>query len=80
MKLRRVVLPIDDITNILRDYAGLVGFPQDAKPVKWMLNPQEGRKVMLVVESNELTPEDRPMEEIRFEVKRTFAVPGVTLL
>ena len=69
---RLVVIGIDDLTRLFRDYVGLVGFPEDARPVKFMLNSQE-RKLGLVVESNEFKQFEQ-MEEIKFDLRRTYGV------
>jgi hypothetical protein len=76
MKRRMVILSIDTICNLFKDYVGLVGFPQDGKPVKFMLNPQE-RKLGLVVESEEWTGPQKP-EEIKFDLRRVFSIGGVS--
>lgn len=69
---RLVILPIDSAVAILADYAGKVGFPPDAKPIRWEFNQAE-RKMALVVEADSLTA-DAPPEEIRFTLKRTIGV------
>lgn len=75
MRGRWVSLPIDAVTAILSDYVGLVGFPPDAKPVKWLMN-QSSRKLALVVEADSL-PCNQPDEEIRFQLKRHHVVGGI---
>lgn len=74
VKSRLVVISIDSICGLFRDYVGLVGFPQDGKPVKLMLNPQE-RKLAVVVESDEWTGPQAP-EQVKFEIRRVFSVGG----
>lgn len=69
---RWVILPIDAITAILADYAGMVGFPPDAKPIKWFLNPEE-RKMRLVVASESAPAQSGPTE-IKFDLHQTFLV------
>lgn len=66
------MIPIDALTAIFADYASQIGFPPDAKPVKWMLNPQEC-KLMLVVEAESLNG-DAQDEEIRFTLRQTHLV------
>jgi hypothetical protein len=68
---RMVILTIETICDLFRDYCGMVGFPEDAKPIKLMFNPQE-RKLGIVVESE--TKMDKPMEEIKFDIRRVFGV------
>jgi len=74
MRNRLVIIPIDDCTRILADYAGKIGFPPDAQPVKWMFEPAE-QKMALVVEADSLTA-DAPPERIHFTLKHTFLVGG----
>lgn len=74
MKRRWVILPIDDITAILRDYASQIGFPGDAVPITWMLHPAS-QKIALVVEAESFVG-NQPTEEIKFQLKQTLAVGG----
>lgn len=72
MKARLVCLPIESIVEILKDYAGQLGFPQDATASRWLYNPAEG-KMGLVVSADSLPP-GSPPEEIKFQLKRVFGV------
>jgi hypothetical protein len=72
MKERLVVIPIDSILELFKDYAGLIAVPDDAKAVKLMINPEE-RKLAILVEA-ESYPGPQPMEEIRFDLQRTYLV------
>jgi hypothetical protein len=69
-----IVIGIDDICRLFQDYIGKVGFPSDAKPVKFLFNPQK-RKLGLVVESEEFTGPQQD-EDVKFDLKRVFAVGG----
>jgi len=71
---RMVIISIDDLARMFRDYVGLVGFPVDAKPVKLMMNSKE-RKLGLVVESDEFTGPQAP-EEVKFDLRRFYSVGG----
>lgn len=72
MKQRWVAIPIDAMCAIFADYAGKIGFPPDAKPVRLLMHPASG-KLMLEVEAESLA-KDEPPEEIRFSLKRTHLV------
>jgi hypothetical protein len=72
MKERLIILPIDSILALFKDYAGLIAIPQDAKVTKLLLNPQE-RKMAIEVESDSWTG-PQPCEEIRFDLQRTYVV------
>lgn len=72
MKRRLVILSIEDITRLFKDYVGQVGFPVDAMPIKFLLNAQE-RKLGMVVESDEWA-KNMPPEEIKFDLRRVYGV------
>lgn len=72
MKERLIICPIDDLVRVFKDYAGMVSIPDDAWAEKLMINPQE-RKLALVVGS-ETWDGPQPIEEIRFDLQRTFVV------
>lgn len=72
MKQRLVILPIDSILALFKDYAGLIAVPDDAQATKLLLNPTE-RKLAIDVDA-ESYPGLQPTEEIRFDLQRTFVV------
>ena len=72
MKTRMVVIDIDSLCCLFHDYAKLIGFPEDARPVKLMFNPQE-RKVGLVIDAESLTG-PQFMEEIKFDLRRIHSI------
>jgi hypothetical protein len=72
MKDRLIILPIDSILALFKDYAGLIAIPDDAKVTKLLLNPQE-RKLAMEVESESWDGLQVP-EEIRFDLQRTYLV------
>ena len=72
MKPRMVIIGIDDVCRLFKDYVGQVGFPQDAMPVTFMYNPTN-RKVGIRVESESLNG-DEGMEEIKFDLRRVYGV------
>ena len=72
MASRMVVVTIDTICGLFKDYCGMVGFPEDAKPLKLMFNPQE-RKLGILVESEEKMS-GGAMEEVKFNIRRVYGV------
>lgn len=68
---RFVVLRIDDIYRMLKDYAGEpLGLPDDAEPVKFRV---VAGKLQIMLEAESWQGE-QPSEEIRFDMKRVFSV------
>lgn len=70
---RMVILPIDTICNLFKDYCGELGFPKDAKPVKFLFKPTEMGKLAIVVESEEFTGPQNP-EVVKFDIRRYYGV------
>lgn len=70
MKCRLVIIPIDDLCRLFRDYAGLTGFPQDAVCDTLLFNKALG-KMCLRVQSEALA-HDEPGEAIDFELKQSW--------
>lgn len=72
MKARLVIIGIDDICRVFRDYAGMTGFPEDAQCDTILFDPASKRMCLRVL-SQELNGPQIP-EEIRFNLQRTFRV------
>ena len=72
MKSRLVILPIDSVLDLFKDYAGLIAVPDDAEATKLIMNPSL-RKLGLVVDAESYNG-PQPTEEIRFDLQRTFLV------
>ena len=72
MKPRLVVIGIDDIARLFRDYAGMAGFPDDAQVDTLLFNKAE-RKMCLRISSASF-PSNQPPETISFTLKRTHIV------
>lgn len=72
-KSRPVLLSIETLVEILKDYMGEDDLPSDAKAVKLMMNPQEANKIGLVVESSQIKYGAAPLE-VRFDIRRMFGV------
>lgn len=73
MKERFVVLTIDTIGELFKDYVGPEELPWDARPVKLMFKPTEQGKMALVMESSYWT-EGMPDININFDIKRIYGV------
>lgn len=70
MKQRIVILAIDDIARLFKDYVGLSGFPEDAQCDTLLFN-NALQKMCLRISSASF-PSPQPSEAINFELKRTF--------
>jgi hypothetical protein len=68
-----VILPIDTINSLFKDYCGQIGYPKDALPVKLMYKPTELGKLAIVVESDEFTG-PQGSEQIKFDIRRYYGV------
>lgn len=71
-KTRLILIPVDSVLCLFKDYAGLIAVPDDAQVVKLMINPQE-RKLALLIEADSYSG-PQPTEEIRFDLQRTYLV------
>jgi hypothetical protein len=70
MKCRLIILPIDDIARLFKDYAGLTGFPEDAVCDTLLFN-KELNKMCLRIQAESLV-RDEPWESVDFELKRSW--------
>jgi hypothetical protein len=71
MKKRLIILSIDDINNLFRDYARMTGYPEDAICDTLLMN-QATKKMRLRIESPALSEHEAP-ELIRFDLQRTYS-------
>lgn len=70
---RIIVLGIDDIARLFKDYAGeAAGIPEDAQCDTLLFNRQEKRMCLRL--SSESWAGPQPPENIRFDLQRTFMV------
>lgn len=69
---RLVVVTIDTILAVLRDYAG-GEIPADAQAVSFQLNPREKNKFMLVIDSPSYDKQLPPMI-LDFDIRRFYGV------
>lgn len=72
MKTRLVILSVDDICNIFKDYAHMTGFPQDAQCDTLLFNKQLNKMCLRITAPSLGVGE--PPEEIRFDLKRTHII------
>lgn len=73
MKNRRIILDIDSILNLLKDYTAAEGsLPPDAIPLSFKINPQEKGKLAILAESPSFTS-DSPIF-LTFQLKRIYSV------
>lgn len=71
---RYVILRIDDIFRMLYDYAGeALGLPDDAKVVKFRINPLAKGRLELMLEADSWNG-PQAAEEIKFDLRRVYGV------
>lgn len=70
---RMVILTIDTMAELLKDYLGEGVVPRDAKALTLQINPQENGKLALVLDSPSIKP-NAPDIFVHFDLKRIFAV------
>lgn len=70
MFTRDVVVDIDTLLALFRDYCAVEDVPSDARAVKLMLHPLE-RKLAIVVDADSWA-QDMPPLEVRFDIKRVY--------
>lgn len=76
MKQRTVIVTIDTIMELFKDYCG-GDIPRDCKPIKLLIHPTS-RKLAIEVESNEWPSnlKNSPEVGVKFVLKRFFGVGG----
>ena len=72
--VRDVVVDIDTLVALFKDYLSEEDMPRDAVAVKLMLHPTE-RKLAIVAESEGWAHGLAPLE-VRFDIRRIFGVGG----
>ncbi len=73
MKPRYIILTIDTITELLKDYVGGEDIPSDAQPLKLMLNPSEKNKIAIVMDSDSWKEGMAPLD-VKFKIKRVYGI------
>ncbi len=72
MKRRRVIVDIDAIINLFKDYCGSEDIPPDTMPVKLMIRPTEMGKIGILAESAQW-PIGLPPLDVKFQLKRIYS-------
>lgn len=73
MKQRFLLLTIDTISELLKDYVdNEEDIPSDAMPIKMMFKPTEQGKIGLVMVSDHFK-DGAPPILVRFDIKRVFS-------
>jgi hypothetical protein len=72
VKRRQVILMIDDVVRLLRDYAGEGEIPEDAQAQKLMVNPST-REVAIQVGSDSWTSGMTPLR-LSFKNRKVYGV------
>jgi hypothetical protein len=73
MKSRLVVVTIDSILELMKDYLGPEAIPPDAWPQKLMIKPTEQGKFAIVAASDGWPQGLAPLE-VKFEIRRLWGV------
>lgn len=76
MKERFVILTIDTIAELFKDYCGPEDIPADAMPTKLLLRPTEKGRLAIEFVSDSWA-EGLPPLAVTFKIKRMFAINGV---
>lgn len=70
---RMVILTIDTMAELIKDYVGDGVIPRDAKALTLQISPQENGRLALVLDSPNIKP-NAPDIFVHFDLKRIFAV------
>lgn len=73
MKPRYIMLTIDTITELIKDYVGLEELPEDARAIKMMFKPNESGKLAIEMISDSWTETQTPID-INFKIKRFYGI------
>lgn len=72
---RMLVITLDTLAELLKDYLGPEYIPADARATRLLVNPQEEGRLALEVMSPEIKPDAKPLYA-HFDIKRTYSVGG----
>lgn len=70
---RMVIITIDTLVELFKDYLGPEQLPTNAQPVAMLINPKEKGKIMIIVDSDDILQDVGPLR-IDFHLKRFFGV------
>jgi len=73
MKDRRILITIDTIAELFKDYLTPEDLPTDAMPVKMLLKQNEAGKLAILMVSDDF-PEQAPPYHVRFDIKKIYSV------
>lgn len=73
MRPRYIMLTIDTITELIKDYVGLDELPEDARAVKLMFKQNEQGKLAIEMISDTWQNEQAPIN-VNFRIKRVYSV------
>jgi len=73
MKPRYIMLTIDTITELIKDYVGLEELPDDARPIRMLFKPTEQGKLAIEMISDTWTKPQDPIN-VNFKIKRVYGV------
>lgn len=73
MKVRQVIVTVESILALLKDYCGEEEIPEDAKVVGFKYKPTELGRFAIVIESPRLKYGVKPIE-VRVDNKRIYGV------
>jgi hypothetical protein len=73
MKPRYIMLTIDTITELIKDYVGLEELPEDARAIKLMFKSTEQGKLAIEMISDTWTTEQAPIN-VDFRIKRVYGI------
>jgi len=72
MKHRYIIVTIDTIAELLKDYCGQEDLPATAMPIKLMLKPTDQGKLAILFDSPDWSS-DLPPLSVSFRLKRIYA-------
>lgn len=70
---RMVIVTVDTLVEVLKDYLGEENVPRDAQVVRMLVKPAEQGKFAIVIDSPSI-PYDAPAVTADFQVKRFYSV------
>jgi hypothetical protein len=73
MRPRYIILTIDTITELIKDYVGLDELPADARAISIQMRPTDGGKLAIDMISDTWTQEQDPID-VNFKIKRMYGV------
>ena len=73
MKDRRILITIDTLAELFKDYLTPEDLPADAMPVKLMLKPSEAGKLGVLMVSDSF-PENAAPYYLNFNIKKVYSV------